>query len=267
MKRVKILIMTLVSIMLLTGCSSSKNNENLTSEESQTVRVATSGTYYPFGFQKNGELKGFEVDFWNEYSKRTGDKVEWILADFSGLFGLLDSDKADVISAQLTPTDERKEKYYFTNPYNYSGTNIVVREDDDNIKSLENLVGKKVGIGTGAVANEIVKEKYPNNEIEIVNYSSATLKGNYQDLEMGRLDAVIAQDVEALIAIKEDNLKLKLVEKPIQFGEVAFPVQKNEKGKALADKVNTVIKEMQEDGTLTKLSEKWLGYDITKEAK
>ena len=67
MKRVKILIMTLVSIMLLTGCSSSKNNENLTSEESQTVRVATSGTYYPFVFQESGELKVFEVDFLNKY--------------------------------------------------------------------------------------------------------------------------------------------------------------------------------------------------------
>ena len=84
---------------------------------------------------------------------------------------------------------------------------------------------------------------------------------------MGRLDAVVAQDVEALIAIKENNLKLKLVEKPVQYGEVAFPVQKNEEGKALADDINKVIKEMQEDGTLTKLSEKWFGYDITKEAK
>lgn len=266
MKKTKFLIMTLVSILLLTGCSSAKGEE-VASEEKQTIRVATSGTYYPFAFKEGDDLKGFEVDFWDEYAKRTGNDVEWVLADFSGLFGLLESDKTDVISAQLTPTDERKEKYYFTNPYNYSGTNIVVREDDDTVKSLEDLVGKKVGIGTGAVANDIVNEQYPNNEIKIVNYSSATLKGNYQDLEMGRLDTVIAQDVEALIAIKENNLKLKLVETPIQFGEVAFPVQKNEKGKALADDINKVIKEMQEDGTLTKLSEKWLGYDITKEVK
>lgn len=266
MKKTKFLIMTLVSILLLTGCSSAKR-EDAASEEKQTIRVATSGTYYPFGFKEGNDLKGFEVDFWDEYTKRTGNDVEWVLADFSGLFGLLESDKADVISAQLTPTDERKEKYYFTNPYNYSGTNIVVREDDDTVKSLEDLVGKKVGIGTGAVANDIVKEQYPNNEIKIVNYSSSTLKGNYQDLEMGRLDAVVAQDVEALIAIKENNLKLKLVENPVQYGEVAFPVQKNEKGKALADDINKVIKKMQEDGTLTELSEKWLGYDITKEVK
>lgn len=86
-------------------------------------------------------------------------------------------------------------------------------------------------MGTGAVANEILKEKYPNDEIKIVNYSSATLKGNYQDLEMGRLDAVVAQDVEALIAIKEQKLNLKMVEPPIQFGACSFAIQKMKKVK------------------------------------
>ncbi|MCT4592939.1 MAG: transporter substrate-binding domain-containing protein [Anaeromicrobium sp.] len=271
MKKLKLLLlMALVFVVILSGCSNqtdSQEQDTAVNNPKEVIRVATSGTYYPFAFQKDGELKGFEVDFWEEFSKRTGKEVEWVLTDFSGLFGLLESDKTDVISAQLTPTEKRKEKYYFTDAYNYSGTNIVLREDDTSVKSLDDLVGKKVGIGTGAVANDIVKEKYPNKEIEIVNYSSAALKGNYQDLEMGRLDAVIAQDVEALIAIKDEGLKLRLVENPIQSGPAAFPVPKNETGKALAEEINKVIAEMHSDGTLTKISEKWLGKDITKQVK
>ena len=132
-------------------------------------------------------------------------------------------------------------------------------------KKIDSVFGTLTYFSSGPVT--VLLQASYDNGATYDNIASVTLKGNYQDLEMGRLDAVIAQDVEALIAIKENNLKLKLVETPIQFGEVAFPVQKNEKGKALADDINKVIKEMQEDGTLTKLSEKWLGYDITKEVK
>ncbi|EML9210178.1 transporter substrate-binding domain-containing protein [Clostridioides difficile] len=263
MKKLKLIIMfALVSALLVTGCLSG-NNKN--KEEQKVIRVATSGTYYPFAFKDKDKLKGFEVDFWDEFAKRTNCKVEWVLTDFSGLFGLLEADKADAVSAQLTATPEREKKYAFSDAYNYSGTNIIVREDDTSIKSIDDLVGKKVGVGTGAVANEILKEKYPNDEIKIVNYSSATLKGNYQDLEMGRLDAVVAQDVEALIAIKEQKLNLKMIEPPIQFGACSFALQKNEKGEKWTKEINEVIEEMYKDGTLTKISENWLGKDITKE--
>lgn len=61
MKKLKLIIMfALVSALLVTGCSSG-NNKN--KEEQKVIRVATSGTYYPFAFKDKDKLKGFEVDF------------------------------------------------------------------------------------------------------------------------------------------------------------------------------------------------------------
>lgn len=262
-KRIVSILCLFILLISCVGCQDSKKTVGESGKK--TLRVATSGTYYPFAYKDGDEIKGFEADFLNEFAKRNNYEIKWVLTDFSGLFGLLESDKADVISAQLTPTAQRQEKYTFSEPLNYSGTSIVVRSDDNSIETLQNLVGKKVGIGVGAVANDLVKDKYPNGEIEIVNYSSGTLKGNYQDLVMGRLDAVIAQDVEALIAIKEENLDLKLISPPLQYGPCCFALQKNDAGSELKEKFDATIKEMREEGTLSEYSIKNLGGDLTKE--
>lgn len=81
------------------------------------VKVGMSGRYFPFTFVKQDELQGFEVDVWNEIGKRNDYKVEFVTANFSGLFGLLETGRIDTISNQITITDARKAKYLFSDPY------------------------------------------------------------------------------------------------------------------------------------------------------
>ena len=58
-----------------------------------SIVVAISSGYEPFCFDKDNELQGYDVDMWKEFEERTGIKVKWERADFSGLLGLLDSGK------------------------------------------------------------------------------------------------------------------------------------------------------------------------------
>ena len=152
---------------LMMGCGQSDKSdtkENKKTEESKdeakddkldlgldvdSVTVATSPGYEPFEFEEDGELKGYDVDIWNEFSERTGIEVKWEYADFSGLLGLLSSGKADAVSAQMSPTEERKDSYLFSDPVDYYGSTVVVAKDNDEIKSVKDLSGKTVGVGSG----------------------------------------------------------------------------------------------------------------------
>lgn len=258
-----LLVVTILFVISLIGCTNKNNSSKAIEKKEDIIRVAISPGYYPFIFKENDKLKGFEIDLWNEISKRTGAKIKYECADFSGLFGLLDSDKVDTVSAQISITDKRKEKYNFSVPYEYSGMQLVVKSNNNSINTLNDLKGKTVGIGIGSVANDIVKKQDPENKIKIVNYTSATLKGNYTDLNLGRIDSVFAQDIEALISIKKSNLDLKLVGQPIDYAPIAFPFAKTKKGDTLREKVDKSINDMRKDGTLKKLSNKWIGEDIT----
>ena len=61
----------------------------------ETIKVGMSGKYFPFTFVKQDKLQGFEVDMWNQIGERTGYKVEFVTASFSGLFGMLETGRVD----------------------------------------------------------------------------------------------------------------------------------------------------------------------------
>ena len=171
-KIVSVLMCTMMCVSLFAGCGSKndrgsdesaeteKTEETQKTEDTQgaeesgdkldlglnveSVTVATSPGYEPFEFEEDGELKGFDVDIWNEFSERTGIEVKWEYADFSGLLGLISSGKADAVSAQMTPNAEREESYCFSDATNYYGSTIVVAEDNEEIKSVEELSGKTI---------------------------------------------------------------------------------------------------------------------------
>lgn len=225
------------------------------------IVVATSPGYEPFEYEEDGELKGYDVDIWKEFEERTGIEVEWEYTDFSGLLGLLQSGKADVVAAQMSPTEEREESFIFSDPVSYYGSTVVVAEDNDEIKSVEDLSGKVVGTGSGNNMQQIVEAMYPDGDVTFETYTSATLEAMLTDLVYGRIDAVLAQDIQTYMAMKSnEELKIKVLE-PFQYSEGCLVMDKS--NTELADAVNTFLADLREDGTLSEISEKWIGEDIS----
>ena len=89
-----------------------------------TIKVGMSGRYYPFTFQQNDKLQGFEVDVFNEIGKRTDHKIDYVTASFSGLFGMLEAGHLDTIANQITITPERLKQYDFSTPYVIDGAQV-----------------------------------------------------------------------------------------------------------------------------------------------
>ncbi len=227
------------------------------------IVVATSPGYEPFEYEEDGELMGYDVDIWKEFEERTGIEVEWEYTDFSGLLGLLQSGKADVVAAQMSPTEEREESFIFSDPVSYYGSTVVVAEDNDEIQSVEDLSGKVVGTGSGNNMQQIVEEMYPDGDVTFETYTSATLDAMLTDLVYGRIDAVLAQDIQTYMTMQaNEELKVKVLD-PFQYSEGCLVMDKS--STELADAVNAFLADLREDGTLSEISEKWIGEDISVE--
>ena len=242
-----------------------KAEDTQNEEEKRTINIAMSGAYYPFGFKEGDDVEGLEVDIWKEITDRLGYDLDFKFIEFSGLFGLLDNKEVDSIANAISWTEERAEKYLFADPYIYDTYRFVMRKDDDSLKTLEDLKGKKVGVGAAAIEIDILEAYDTNHEIELVPYSSASGKNNYLDVEMSRIDYCVCNEAEGLIALDEMGLNDKLVVggPALTVSKNAYPFRKDADGEALCKEVNDTLNEMREDGTLAEISEKWLKRDLT----
>jgi len=272
MKKLKIVSVILVGVMLLVcfglmGCqqedAASTEGNDADSEPKTKLVVGTSASYFPWAYQEGDEVKGFEVDVWNEIAERNNFEIEWKLSKFSGLIGMLDAGQIDTVAHQMSITDERLEKYDFTEPYAYSYYDFAIKTDSE-LKTLEDLKGKKVGCWLGGNGEKSLKDI---NEAEGLNLDIVTYDGSpiETEVDLGRLDASWQGEIKTVSTIKEGNLDLKMMGlKP--FYEVnAYPFLKGDEGKKTADQISVIIKEMREDGTLAELSNKWFGLDTTVE--
>ncbi|WP_154172996.1 amino acid ABC transporter substrate-binding protein [Vibrio metoecus] len=223
------------------------------------VKVGMSGRYFPFTFVKQDELQGFEVDVWNEIGKRNGYKVEFVTANFSGLFGLLETGRIDTISNQITITDARKAKYLFSDPYVIDGAQITVRKGNDAIKGIDDLAGKTVAVNLGSNFEQLLRSHDKDGKINIKTYDT----GIEHDVALGRADAFVMDRLSALELIEKTGLPLQLAGSPFETIENAWPFVNNEKGQLLQGEVNKALATMRADGTLSQIALKWFGTDIS----
>ncbi|WP_025739444.1 amino acid ABC transporter substrate-binding protein [Salinivibrio socompensis] len=226
---------------------------------SDTVKVGMSGRYFPFTFVKQDKLQGFEVDLWDEIGRRNDYQVEYVTANFSGLFGLLQTGRIDTISNQITMTDARQAKYLFTDPYVVDGAQITVRKGNDMIQSVADLKDKTVAVNLGSNFEQLLREHSAAGDINIKTYET----GIEHDVALGRADAFIMDRLSALQLIKESGLPLQLAGQPFETIANAWPFVDNERGQRLRDEVSMALTNMRDDGTLADISIKWFGADVT----
>ena len=85
------------------------------------------------------------------------------------------------------------------------------------------------------------------------------------DVDMGRIDGMLAQDIQAYMAIEKSGVNCKVVTPAFESSCGALAVKKE--NTVLLDGLNAFMKEIKEDGTLTEISMKWIGADVSVESK
>lgn len=256
-----LLIAWLMVLSLFAGCSFSDQNPNSEADQKteDAIRVGMSGSYFPFTFSRNDHLQGFEVDLWREIGRRLDRPLEFVTANFSGLFGMLEAGKIDTISNQITKTPARTQKYLFSDTYVFDGAQIVVHQDNDKIQGLSDLCHKTVAVNLGSNYEHLLKSKDTHNCIEVKTYDT----GFEHDVIIGRTDAFVMDRNSVLATIKNADLPLKLAGIPIDYMENALPFADTDSGRTLKSQVDQTLKAMREDGTLKAISVKWFDTNIS----
>ena len=193
---------------------------------------------------------------------KLGVEVEFQEAAWDSLLIGIDTERFDTVINSVSITDERAEKYDFSDPYYYEARRVVVRADDDSIHGPEDLNGKKIATNT---TNAFIPW-YEEQGVEVVGVDTS---GEAIDLLLsGRVD---------FVGINVPVLNAYLQEHPDAAGKVkeafvipnsedviAIPVRKGEP--EFLDAINAALAELREEGTLKEISEKYLGGDYTNSA-
>ena len=179
------LLFTLVlTIGLVSGCKNVTNQRESKSsleqiKESGKIRIGVFSDKAPFGYiDENGEPQGYDVYFGKRIAKDLlGDEnaVEFVSVEAASRVEFLETNKVDIILANFTVTDERKEKVDFALPYMKVALGIAA-PDASPITDVSQLKGKKLIVNKGTTAETYFTKNYPN--IELLKYDENTAAFN-----------------------------------------------------------------------------------------
>ena len=240
-------------------------SEEITKEDLGIVYVGIDGAYPPFCYlNDNDEVEGFEVAIMKEISEREGIEIECQITSWPSMFGQLDSGRIDTVAENITMTPERLEMYNFSKSYIASGNAFLVKAGNEGtIKTFEDLAGKKIGVASsGSGYDKLVELQESGIDFEIVPYDSST---NAYDVSIGRIDASFMDPVAGLAMSEASDLGLVLADwtddNPPLHG-YAF-VKDSPRADLIRSLFDDALTQMDEDGTLSALSQEWLGLDIS----
>jgi len=260
-----VLVLFVAVAMLFTGCGKATQGGSQNSDGEETIVVAMDMSYPPMEFvDENDQVTGFDVELAKAIGEKLGKKIELKNIAWDGIFIGLETDRYDVIMSSVSMTPERLQNYEFTKPYLANGQVIVTRPGDTGIKSVDDLKGKKVGVQTDTTADTACKKKLEEKGEDfftIMRYDE--IIQTFEAMSAGHIDYIVVDTVVATeYATKYPEKYQVSTAEPLTNEPIAACFKKG--NTALRDEFQKALDELKKDGTLTKLSEKWLfGVDYT----
>ncbi|EGO5833105.1 amino acid ABC transporter substrate-binding protein [Enterococcus faecalis] len=266
------LLVICCSLLLFAGCGKRKSNEDQWTRinEEKRIIIGLDDSFVPMGFQdKSGKIVGFDVDLAKAVFKLYGISVDFQPIDWSMKETELQNQTIDLIWNGYTKTSERAEKVQFTQPY-MTNDQVLVSLKEKNIATASDMQGKILGVQNGSsgydgfesqpdVLKKFVKDQTP---ILYDGFNEAFL-----DLKSGRIDGLLIDRVYANYYLShEDNLKNYTISH-VGYDNEDFAVGVRKSDNQLVQKINTAFETLRKDGTLSKISQKWFGEDITNNTK
>jgi polar amino acid transport system substrate-binding protein len=250
--------------------------ETLDRVMSKGVLVASTDPAYPPQSRLNekNEFEGFDIDVVGEIGRRLGVKVEFVTPSWDVITAGNWSGRWDISVGSMTPTPERAKVLDFPAIYYYTPAALAVHADNTGIATVEDASGKAIGVGVATTYENYLRGSlvidavgapafdYRIKDADIRTYETDALA--LDDLRLGdgaRLDAAIT----ALPTINEairNGYPLKVVGEPLFLEPLSVAIDKGDA--EFAAKLAEIVAAMHADGTLSQLSQKWYGVDLTR---
>lgn len=266
-KKIAALVLAgVLSALTLTGCSDgsqdqAEGDQLARIQQSGEIVIALEGTWAPWNYHdEEDNLTGYDVEVGRLIAEQLGVEATFVEGSWDGLFAGLDSSRYDIVINGVGVTEERAEKYDFSTPYAYNRTVVIVRGDNEDIQSMEDLDGKTTA-NTLASTYAALAESYG-----ATNTGVDDLLQTIELLEAGRIDATLnAEGTFAFYMSQHPDADIKVAAYADQTEEIAIPFRKGEDSASLREAVNQALAELSQSGQLAELSQRFFGIDISQE--
>ncbi len=242
--------------------------------ETKVLKMSSDPAYPPQSFLNDqNEMDGFDVDVGKEIAKRLGVELEILTPAWEVITAGNWGGRWDISVGSMTPTKQRAQVLDFPAVYYYTPAAFAVHADSD-IDSLDDLNGKVIGVCGGCTYEAYLNKnlvidaegappfEYQVEAGEIRAYDTDT--NVFDDLKLGdgvRLDAAFSAQPTIQEAIK-NGYPMKFVGDPVFYEPLSVAIDKGDP--EFAAKIKEIVDAMHADGTLSELSMKWYGVDLTK---
>ncbi|ERF60919.1 amino acid ABC transporter substrate-binding protein [Treponema socranskii] len=268
-KTIRVFLASLFALCLAAASAGCKKRDAASARDTSLDDLISRGVFVlglddsfpPLGFRaSDGEIVGYDIDLAKEVAKRLGVEFKAQPIDWGAKEMELNTGKIDCIWNGFTMTKEREEALVFTKPYLKNAQVLVVR-NDSGIASLKDMAGKTIALQSGSSAQEAVDA---NAEFSRSLKEQVLLKDNVtalNDLEIRGVDGVVMDSVVANYSISATGKPFIVIDEALSYENYGIAFRKG--NAALRDKVQSILEDMQRDGTVTAVSVKWFGRDIS----
>lgn len=261
MKKLFAAVLSLLLAMSLTMAACAEDADLLAQiRQRGEIVVATEGAWAPWTYHdENDQLVGFDVEVAQLIAQKLGVTAKFVECEWDSIFAGIDAKRYDMAANGVEITDTRAEKYDFTTPYGYIRTALIVRGDNADINSFEDLNGKSTANSIASTYMELA-ESYGATAVGV-----DTLDQTISMVLSGRADATLNAEVSFYDYMRvHPDADLRVVALTQEASRVSIPLRKGAETATLLEAVNQAIAELSEEGELSRLSQKYFGNDISK---
>lgn len=239
-----------------------------------TIYAATSGSTNPYTtVDENNNVTGYDCEILKEAFNRLPQyDLEFVVTDFSSIFSGVTSGTYQIACNNFSYNDERSESYLYSYPYDKISYVFVTKKDSKPVTTFADAAGLTFEGSSGVSVTTAVEKWNEDNPDQVINisYTEAETPVILQHIEDGSVDfgiidlaMYVAYQEQYEFNIQKNDLSEEDSQKIAENNYAYFLYSYDNKD--LRDEVNTALKEMEEDGTISRISEEWFGQDTAPE--
>ncbi|WP_354568360.1 transporter substrate-binding domain-containing protein [Rahnella sp. 2050] len=265
--KLKLLSCSLLALPLMAAFSSAKADVLSDIQARASLNCAVYSDVPPFSSPdpKTRQLAGMDVDLCTALAKQMGVKLNLMPTSIEARIAVIATGRADVLIANLAYTKTRGQQIQFSDPY-YVAKEVLVVKKPNVDKTRADFKGKRISATKGTTSEQSI-------------YLAGAKAVTFQDaasaflaLEQNKAVGFVTNTMTAIKMISQagkDGIELGMIKEPMALEPIGVGMKKDEP--ALLAKVNSSLKAMDDDGTIDKIWDTWIGpnteYKMVREDK
>lgn len=231
-------------MMSFAGCASTPTTSKI--KEKGVITMATNAAFPPFEYVKDNKVSGVDVDVANEIAKDLGVKLEIKDMNFDSVIPSVKAGKFDFGAAGITIREDRLKEVDFSVEYVKSSQYMVVQKGKTFTK--DDLANMVVGVQAATTGDLYASGEFDEDvkAKEVKQYNTAVEAAT--DLKLGRIDAVIVDELPAKTIVESAADELEMIDEKLTEESYALCVKKG--NKTLLESINKTLERLMNEGKI-----------------